>query len=166
MELIGIHQNREYGIQIDRDENGFYLVEIDGRRYTLDCLELMPNLFSILEGDFSYEVRVHQSKPGHMETHFYQNSYELEISDPMKKILEDSMGSGKGAAELSAPMPGKVQQVLVAEGDQVEMDQPLVVLVAMKMENALSSPKAGVVQKVLVKEGDDVEGNALLVIIA
>jgi biotin carboxyl carrier protein len=46
---------------------------------------------------------------------------------------------------LTAPMPGRILAVHVADGDRVEKGQILVVLEAMKMEHAVKSPRAGVV---------------------
>jgi pyruvate carboxylase subunit B len=71
-------------------------------------------------------------------------------------------GSGEQSA-VTAPMPGTVIRVLVAEGEQVQQRQPLVVLEAMKMETPLVSPYEGVVSRVHVGEGDQVAGGALLV---
>jgi biotin carboxyl carrier protein len=64
---------------------------------------------------------------------------------------------------VTAPMPGTVIRVLVAEGDRVEARQPLVVLEAMKMETPLASPYEAVVRRLHVAEGDLVAGGALLV---
>ena len=58
-------------------------------------------------------------------------------------------------------MPGKVIAVLVAEGDQVEKGQGLVIVEAMKMENEVHSPIAGEVKEIKVKAGDTVEGGAV-----
>ena len=73
---------------------------------------------------------------------------------------------GSAVTELSAvtaPMPGTVIRLLVAEGDRVEPRQPLLVLEAMKMETPLLSPYAAVVERVFVAEGDRVAGGALLI---
>lgn len=64
---------------------------------------------------------------------------------------------------LAAPMPGRVVNVLVAEGDQVEEGQTLVVLESMKMQMQLRSALTGKVQKVAVQAGDQVEKGSLLV---
>jgi acetyl/propionyl-CoA carboxylase alpha subunit len=64
---------------------------------------------------------------------------------------------------VTAPMPGTVIQVLVADGDTVGARQPLLVLEAMKMETPLLSPYEAVVRRVHVSEGDRVAGGALLV---
>ena len=167
MELLGTVNNRGYTVSIEQKDEHRFEIEIEGRSYSVDCIELIPNLFSILHGPDSYEVRVHQNgQNGTMYTHFYSHTLQVEMADPMKKLLEESLGGGrKGEAALQAPMPGKIQRLLVKEGDEVQQDQGLLVLVAMKMENELGSPKAGVVKKILVKEGDNVEGAVPLIVV-
>ncbi|MDX1439318.1 MAG: biotin/lipoyl-containing protein [Rubricoccaceae bacterium] len=74
--------------------------------------------------------------------------------------LNDS--SAGADAELHAPMPGLVLDVLVSAGDTVKEGQGLVVLEAMKMENELRAPRSGTVAAVHVKPGEAVGKNALL----
>jgi len=79
---------------------------------------------------------------------------------------DTSRAAGAHGAEqsaLSAPMPGTVIRVLVAEGERVQPRQPLVVLEAMKMESPIVSPYEAVVRAVHVVEGDRVAGGTLLV---
>jgi propionyl-CoA carboxylase alpha chain len=64
---------------------------------------------------------------------------------------------------LSAPMPGRVVRVLVAEGETCAAGQALVILEAMKMEHAVKTARPGRVSKLLVREGDPVEAGAVLV---
>ncbi|MBX3454073.1 MAG: acetyl/propionyl/methylcrotonyl-CoA carboxylase subunit alpha [Ferrovibrio sp.] len=71
---------------------------------------------------------------------------------------------GTGGA-LAAPMPGKIVQVLVAEGAAVAKGQALMVLEAMKMEHTIAAPAAGKVSKLHYAAGDQVvEGATLLAI--
>jgi 3-methylcrotonyl-CoA carboxylase alpha subunit len=70
---------------------------------------------------------------------------------------------GTGSGLVAAPMPGKVIAVLVAEGDAVEVGQPLVLVEAMKMETTLAAEIAGTVQKVAVAPGQLVECGQILV---
>jgi acetyl/propionyl-CoA carboxylase alpha subunit len=69
-------------------------------------------------------------------------------------------------SSLTAPMPGTVIRVVVAEGDRVEARQPLVVLEAMKMETPVVAPYEAVVQAIHVAEGDRVAGGTVLVELA
>jgi biotin carboxyl carrier protein len=63
-------------------------------------------------------------------------------------------------------MPGRVIAVSVREGDEVELHQALVVLEAMKMENAVTATGDGTVMSVLVRPGAQVQKGDLLVEIA
>jgi acetyl-CoA/propionyl-CoA carboxylase biotin carboxyl carrier protein len=62
-------------------------------------------------------------------------------------------------------MQGTIVKVLVAEGDDVELGQSVLVLEAMKMENHISAEKAGTVKEVRVAAGDTVGTGDVLVVI-
>ena len=66
---------------------------------------------------------------------------------------------GEAAAEgrLSAPIPGRVVQLLVGEGDAVARGQVLAVLEAMKTELRITAPADGTVAHVGCAVGDSVE---------
>lgn len=70
---------------------------------------------------------------------------------------------GTGQQRVCAPMPGRIVRLLVQPGEAVAAGQPLVVIEAMKMENALTAPRAGRVIEVAVAEGASVEAGRLLV---
>lgn len=71
-----------------------------------------------------------------------------------------------GEQRVAAPMPGRVIRVLVEAEMAVSAGQPLVVIEAMKMENALTAARDGVVLEVAVAEGMSVEAGRLLVRLA
>ncbi len=71
-----------------------------------------------------------------------------------------------GAASLVAPMPGQVVAVPVAEGDQVEAGDVLVVVEAMKMEHPVTAPGPGTVASLAVDVGDAVVADQVLVEVA
>ena len=74
-----------------------------------------------------------------------------------------AVGDAGAAGRLTAPMPGKLVQVLVKPGDAVEKGQPLVVLEAMKMEHTVKAPRAGKIAQVGYAAGEQVEEGASLV---
>nr|WP_300092824.1 biotin/lipoyl-containing protein [Sedimentibacter sp.] len=49
---------------------------------------------------------------------------------------------------LTAPMPGTILDIKVAEGQTVKAGELILILEAMKMENEIVSPKDGVVNKI------------------
>ena len=67
-----------------------------------------------------------------------------------------------GEGELNAPMPGKILEMIVKEGDEVNLGDPVAILEAMKMENELKAPIAGKVKTIAVSKNDSVEKNALI----
>jgi 3-methylcrotonyl-CoA carboxylase alpha subunit/acetyl-CoA/propionyl-CoA carboxylase biotin carboxyl carrier protein len=74
-------------------------------------------------------------------------------------------GPAAGAGTLTAPMPGTVLAVDVAEGDAVEEGQRLGVLEAMKMELALKAPFTGTVTTVGARAAGQVAlGQVLFVV--
>src|SRR5699024_2701701 len=67
-----------------------------------------------------------------------------------------------GEGELNAPMPGQILEILVAEGDEVTLGEPVAILEAMKMENELKAPVAGIVNNIVAAEGNSLDKNALI----
>lgn len=64
---------------------------------------------------------------------------------------------------VESPMPGTVLDVKVKPGDSVKAGDTLLVLEAMKMENAIVAPKDAKVVAVPVTKGQTVESGTVLV---
>jgi 3-methylcrotonyl-CoA carboxylase alpha subunit len=89
-------------------------------------------------------------------------SYTLAV---VSRAAAASNDDSRAQGGLEAPMPGRVTRVNVSVGDTVTRGQELIVVEAMKMENALVAPEAGTVKSLEVKVGDMVApGPALIVI--
>ncbi len=76
----------------------------------------------------------------------------------------DAAPSASGTS-IKAPMPGMIINYEVQVGDAVNEGQTVVILEAMKMENALVSPVSGVIKSIHFKSGDSVAKNAVLCVI-
>ena len=87
--------------------------------------------------------------------HLNGRTYKWERIEPGSSGAEDEGG-------LIAPMPGKVLEVLVAQGDVVEAGTPLMVLEAMKMEHRIVAAADGTVMAVHYEAGDQVAQGAVL----
>jgi acetyl/propionyl-CoA carboxylase alpha subunit len=81
--------------------------------------------------------------------------------DPVREGVRRSMRPDAGA--LEAPMPGRVSAVKVAAGARVRKGEELLVVEAMKMENALRAPHDGVVRAIHARVGDMVAPGRALV---
>lgn len=57
---------------------------------------------------------------------------------------------------IMSPMPGAIIEVFVKEGDTVQIEQPLFVMEAMKMQNIIKSEAKGKIAKIKVAQGDSV----------
>jgi pyruvate carboxylase subunit B len=66
---------------------------------------------------------------------------------------------------LNAPMPGMIVNYLKQIGDTVEEGESVVVLEAMKMENALPAPVGGTIKAIHYASGDSVAKNDVLLVI-
>ena len=66
------------------------------------------------------------------------------------------------AANVLAPMPGVILEVRVAEGDQVDRNQALLIMESMKMELIITASHTGIVRRLAVHPGQQVDRNALL----
>ena len=69
------------------------------------------------------------------------------------------------AAEVNAPMVGKILRVVANVGDRVEEDETIVVMEAMKMEIEVVAPEAGVVSAINVSVGDAVDPDTVVAVI-
>lgn len=63
--------------------------------------------------------------------HSQEGSHQLSLPTP-KFVTSTSSSSTKGGAV--APMPGVIEKVNVKAGDKVEAGDPVMVMIAMKME--------------------------------
>ncbi|WP_419044833.1 acetyl-CoA carboxylase biotin carboxyl carrier protein subunit [Enorma massiliensis] len=73
-----------------------------------------------------------------------------------------SANAPAGAHVQEAPMPGTILDIHVNVGDTVEVNQPVMVLEAMKMESEIVAEQAGTIASINVAKGDMVNPGDLL----
>ncbi len=80
-----------------------------------------------------------------------------------RRTTEGAEGAAAtGEQRVCAPMPGRILKVMARPGETIVPGQALVVIEAMKMENALTALRGGIVHEVLIAEGHSVETGRLL----
>ncbi len=82
---------------------------------------------------------------------------------PYGVLLCRELSATARSNKVTAPLPGRVMDILVKVGDKVKTGQDVVVLEAMKMENSIASDFEGTVVRIDVNVGDTVAENAPLV---
>ncbi len=150
-----------YSIEIQRQGTGYYcLIGGDDQAdqpVPVDHFEIVePGVFRITLPDGT-------RRRGRY--HIEDQTYFLHIDGRTYRFEEARQDAGAGSAggEHRTPMPGKVLAVEVAVGDTVEKDQTLLIVEAMKMENAVKAAFAGAVKAVSCGVGDLVSPEDVLV---
>ncbi len=118
-----------------------------------DFFEKAPLDFSNSEGDI-YKVSIED------KNYFVKYS---KASDPeilnqntdIKKNNNDINISSSGEV-ITAPLSGNIFSIIKRDGDNIQEDDTVIVLEAMKMETTIKTPLNGVIKKVFVKNGDKV----------
>lgn len=114
-----------------------------------------------------YEVEVVEVKQGAtvpVETRRTTETPKLKTTLSETKVKENN--TPQNGKKVIAPMPGNVMKVLVSPGEQVKIEQKLLVFESMKMENELTSPFEGTVMQVNTSEGAVMAAGQLLLVIA
>jgi glutaconyl-CoA/methylmalonyl-CoA decarboxylase subunit gamma len=123
-------------VKIVDNENGFGYIMWKNKKYNVQILEKNQNKYHILFNGVSYRFTI-----------------ETPISYKRRKFLDKNKEASKTEFIL-APMPGKIVEVSVEEGDKINAGEPVITLEAMKMQNEIVSHVGGTVHKIHVKAED------------
>ena len=92
--------------------------------------------------------------------------FSISIKDELDQVLE-KMGFGvtsnRHIKEIKAPMPGKVLEIAVSEGQAVMEGDKMIILEAMKMENSIVIHTAAIIKKISITAGQIVEKGQVLI---
>lgn len=132
-----ILENGSYEARLIHLYHHEYLVHLNQAFYPISIVRDQDNLWLGFEG------------------HSYQFTRE-------RKNQSGDQKAGAGNT-IEAPMTGKILEVLSEVGQEVEQNQPLAILEAMKMETNLMAPCSGVIKQLLCTEGQQVELGQLLI---
>ncbi|MEM1202049.1 MAG: biotin/lipoyl-containing protein [Acidobacteriota bacterium] len=161
MDLIARLGDREAKIRLERGDDGGYLVVVDDSTYEVDVANASSSMSLRVADGRQFEVGVRRLKSNASSTYrvtSLRGVDTVEIMDPLTHMLEQTQGPSADAGRAEALMPGRVVEILVGEGDEVERGQGVVVLEAMKMKNEIHAETAGTVKRLFVSEGQNVEG--------
>lgn len=138
-----------------------YNYKINGAPYNVKINGVDENIAKVevngIEFDVELEKPVAQPKP-----------VVRAVAAPVKTIeapKEKQEAVDAGVFAVRAPLPGTINDLKVAVGQEVAKGQTVVVLEAMKMENNIDSDRAGKVLEVKVAKGDTVMEGSILVTI-
>lgn len=135
---------KKHDVRIFEDEEGFTVIEFNNKKYLAEIIEKNQNKYSVLINGISYHFTI-----------------ESPISYRRRKYLEKHKQVNKTEV-ISAPMPGKIIEILVEENVKVKEGEAIVILEAMKMQNEIIAVVAGKIKKINVKPGDSVTKDEVL----
>jgi pyruvate carboxylase subunit B len=152
--------DRTFDISIEDDQ---LIVNGDAKPFAFEVLR--DGYVSLIVDGRSVPVSVEPTGEGTMRVTIAGQRTTVEVKDE-RDLLVDEFGLEEAAAAggvVRAPMPGLVLDLLVEEGEEVEAEQGLLVLEAMKMENELKAPSGGVVAAIHVTDGEAVDKEDVLI---
>ena len=120
-------------------------------------------VFRVKVNNKSYDVEIEETKSG-TPSISRAGAKPAPITANIKKI-GTSKKAASGAYTMKAPLSGVIVEIALETGKAVKQGEKILVLEAMKMENAILSPVSGIVEKVAIKVGDSVNGNQEMLVI-
>jgi len=165
MEWNLIHGDKFYKVSVS-SQSGKRRVEIEGKSLELEAQELAENAFLLQMRNRVFPVYViPDAEKIHVVIQGRQFTFLRQRETDFRAAPGAAQGAGpaqrKGA--ISSPMPGKIVKIMISEGEEVEENQSLVIVEAMKMENELRAPFRGWVKRVHASEEDQVDAGQTIV---
>ena len=131
-----------------------YRITVDGTAYTVEVEDLAPGTSAHVSAPAPAAVSAPAPAPA-----------AAPAAAPAPTPAPAASPAATGGTPVTAPMPGKVLRVVVANGAAVKNGDLVLILEAMKMENEIFSPADGVVRDVRVRDGETVNtGDAMMII--
>jgi biotin carboxyl carrier protein len=168
--IVSVEVNgKNYLVEIEGADDSPRQVILKGDKIDIDIDPVWTRQFvkSLLVGGNSYRIEFEYEDSGIPKSVWINGSpAKVKINFPGKgKLTGQRIGATVGVSEnkIIAPIPGKIVEVKVSEGQAVRQGEVLIVLEAMKMENELASPRDAVVKQILCQEGDNVDLEQILI---
>jgi acetyl/propionyl-CoA carboxylase alpha subunit len=115
---------------------------------------------------FFGEVMEDATESNRLKIKINHRVFEVSKKGPLDDLIK-SMGLDtpkvKKLKELQAPMPGRIVNVAVAIGDELNVGDEILSLEAMKMENVLKAEGIGVVKSINISVNDIVDKGTVLI---
>lgn len=157
-----------YNVKVEEASENYYRVEVNGQKHEVDTRKVDGRIYSFIINGKSCQAWQEEAEDRGNELSVCLDGtiWRAKVENAEKKgVRKPRLRKISSRHILFAPIPGKVVEVSVSEGDKVKKGQGLIVLEAMKMENELASPSDGDIKEISVKEGQTVKaGMGLLVV--
>ncbi len=140
-----------------------YKYKINGNTYKVAVGDIDNNIAQVEVNGTPYKVELDENKAPVKIINSPRPAAAPRTESGAKVIA--SAPAAAGGYQVKAPLPGTVISIPVKVGDTVEASTTVVVLEAMKMENAIRAGRAGKIASISVNNGDAVPDGAVMVTI-
>lgn len=141
-----------------------YKYKINGNNYTVAIGDIEDGKATVEVNGVPYHVEL-ENKAATVKAATAPKPSAAPRTASGEKVISRPAAAGGAGTPVKAPLPGVVLNIPVAVGDTVKATDVIVVLEAMKMENAIQAGRDGRVASIDVKNGDSVlEGTTLITI--
>ena len=142
-----------------------YKIKINGNNYNVTIDEVEDNVAKVEVNGTPYNVEFEKpiSKPKTISV--VNKPAAAPAAGPAPANKPAAAPAAAGGSTVNSPLPGVVLEIKVKDGDKVTKGQVIMVLEAMKMENAIEAPCEGTIT-VKAQKGDSVLEGATLAVIA
>ena len=142
-----------------------YKIKINGNNYNVTIDEVEDTVAKVEVNGTPYNVEFEKpiSKPKTISV--VNKPAAAPSAGPAPANKPAAAPAAAGGATVNSPLPGVVLEIKVKDGDKVTKGQVIMVLEAMKMENAIEAPCDGTIT-VKAQKGDSVLEGATLAVIA
>lgn len=125
---------------------------------------------SLPHGCFGFDLRGEQDDSGKMVFQILERGGPGDwggatVAYGSNQLQTSGSGGKSKVTRIRAQMPGKIIRILVEAGQEVQKDQPVVVMEAMKMENEIRATQPGKIREIKVMLGQAVETGADLILL-
>ncbi len=126
------------------EKDGSFTVKMNNRQYNGTLVELKQNKCTVLINENTYVFTI-------------DTDFSLKRKQKLKaeKIISNE-------TQICSPMPGKIVDIFVSEGQEVTKGVPVMILEAMKMQNQIVAHMDGKVKSISVKVDDSVFADQVL----
>ncbi|MDE7426624.1 MAG: acetyl-CoA carboxylase biotin carboxyl carrier protein subunit [Muribaculaceae bacterium] len=139
-----------------------YKYKINGNLYNVAVGDVEDNMATVMVNGTPYKVEMEEKAAAKIKTVAAPKAAAAPRTSTGEKVISKPSAGGAGAT-VKAPLPGVVLSIPVKVGDSVKASDTVVVLEAMKMENAIHAGRDGRVAAINVNNGDSVlEGTDLI----
>ena len=135
------------GAVLNWEGNGFFTLSFNGNTFSGEVLEenIEGNFLKLKVNHRVFEIR----KKGEL--------------DDLISAMGLDIPKIKKLRELQAPMPGRIVNIAVAVGQELNVGDDILSLEAMKMENVLKAEGVGIVKAININNNDVVEKGSVLI---